>query len=276
MAINAEPTSKNTLLIVEDNLVLQDFMYELFKSQFRVLTASNGLEGLDLAKKRVPDLIISDIMMPGMNGIELCKQVKSSIETSHIPVILSSAKGAPQQILDGLMSGADDYFVKPFDVSILEFKVQNILKTQRALSERYQKNSWFVSPTSVTIEDDFLVKLKVIIVENMAIHNFGVNELASAVGMSVSVLYRKLRALTGYTVNEFIKLVRINESATLLKSGQYQIAEVALLVGYDDAKYFSKEFKKVFGNTPSKYLKTSVDSLDDSIITVENSNDLRN
>lgn len=249
----------NTILIIEDNDQLRVFIRNLFEEDFKILEADNGLRGLELAGEHLPDIVLSDVMMPEMNGIEVCNRLKNNISTAHIPVILLTARTQNDQIVEGLESGADDYLIKPFDPRILELKVNNLIRVRDDLKERYQQSVFVNQRDGSSIAQDvneaFIARLREMVTENISNPDFGVNDLASQVGMSVSVLYRKLRTLTGMTVNEFVKAIRLSEAKILLESGVYNVAEVATFIGFDDSKYFSKEFRKVFGKNPNEVKK---------------------
>jgi len=252
----------NTILIVEDNDQLRVFIRELFESEFNTLEAENGLRGLQLANEHLPDIILSDIMMPDMNGLQLCSHLKENITTSHIPVVLLTARAQNQQIIEGLALGADDYLVKPFDPRILELKIGNLLRQRDDLKKRYQQSVLMDQQGSDSIardkNEEFIGKLSSLVKGNISDRDFGVNELAMQIGMSVSALYRKLKSLTGMTINEFVKTIRFNEAKKLLDSGVYNVSEVSIMIGFDDSKYFSTEFKKIFGKTPIETKRGSV------------------
>ena len=251
----------NTILIVEDNDELRAFIIELFEGEFNTLEAENGLRGLELANEHIPDLILCDVMMPGINGLEVCKRLKNAVATAHIPVILLTARTQNEQIIEGLSSGADDYLIKPFDPRILALKINNLISLREELKQRYRQSLLVgqQEPGSIAqdMNDAFIAKLSALTIEHISDPNFGVNELAIQVGMSVSALYRKLRSLTGMTINEFVKTIRLNEARKLLESGVYNVGEVATSIGFEDARYFSKEFKKVFGKNPAEMKKQS-------------------
>ena len=255
----------NTILIIEDNDQLRVFIRELFEGEFKTLEAENGLRGLELANEHIPDIILSDVMMPEMNGLEVCNRLKSNVTTSHIPVVLLTARTQNEQIIEGLSSGADDYLVKPFDPRILELKIHNLIRLRDDMRTRYRQsvlmdNDAPDSSIARDMNEAFIVKLKDLVVENLSDSDFGVNELASEIGMSVSVLYRKMKSLTGMTVNEFVKSIRFNEARKLLETGVYPVGEVASMIGFEDSKYFSKEFRKTFGKTPNEMKKHVTDS----------------
>lgn len=248
---------KYTLLLVEDNEELRAFEKEIFSESYHVLEAANGREALEMAYEHIPDLILCDVMMPEINGIDVCKELKSDLRTSHIPVILLTARSAVSQVVEGLSACADDYLVKPFDNNVLMLKVGNLIKGRDQLKQLYQKslssNQEESSSSSVPdVNSEFLDKLRGLVLQNLEEADFGVNEMAFQVGMSVSVLYRKLRSLTGMTVNDFIKTVKMKRAFQLIESGHYNVNEVATMIGYEDTRYFSKEFKKVYGKNPSE------------------------
>ncbi|SDL20006.1 His Kinase A (phospho-acceptor) domain-containing protein [Siphonobacter aquaeclarae] len=248
---------EHTILLIEDNADLRAFEREALRQRFTILEAGNGAEGLALAKVHVPDLIICDIMLPGMDGLSVCRTLKAELETNHIPVILLSARGAAAQVREGLEAGADDYLVKPFDLLALELKIDNLIHVREMLKLRYSR-SLLLEPDEIVVDDKdgrFIEQLKELVMKHLPEPDFGVNEMALEVGTSVSVLYRKLRALTGMTVNDFMKNLRMKRAMQLLESGAYHINEVSLMVGYESTRHFSREFKKAFGKTPNEVRK---------------------
>jgi len=248
-----------TILIIEDNDQLRVFIRELFEGEYMTLEAENGLKGIEMAHEYVPDLILSDVMMPELDGLEVCRQLKNNIVTSHIPVVLLTARTQNYQIIEGLSTGADDYLIKPFDPRILELKVGNLIRLRDQEKQRYRQsvltNNYAAESIAKNVNDVFIAKLRDQVLENLSDPGFGVNELAMQMGMSVSVLYRKMKSLTGMTVNDFVKSIRFNEALKLLESGVYQVNEVAMMTGFEDSKYFSKEFRKVFGKIPNEIKK---------------------
>ncbi|GAA4439412.1 hypothetical protein GCM10023091_21500 [Ravibacter arvi] len=258
--VGASAKKANTILIVEDNDQLRVFIRELFESEFNTLEAENGLRGLQLANEHLPDIILSDIMMPDMNGLQLCSQLKENITTSHIPVMLLTARAQNQQIIEGLASGADDYLVKPFDPRILELKVSNLIRLRDDFKDRYRQSvltdhdEWGRN-IAKDKNEEFIIKLSSLVKEHISDRDFGVNELATQIGMSVSALYRKLRSLTGLTINGFVKEIRFNEAKKLLDSGVYNVSEISTMIGFEGSKYFSAELKKIYGKTPTEAKK---------------------
>ncbi|GGM99173.1 hybrid sensor histidine kinase/response regulator [Dyadobacter beijingensis] len=252
----------NTILIIEDNEQLRAFIRDLFHANYNVLEAENGLRGLELAEEHLPDIILSDVMMPEMNGLDLSMRLKTNLATSHIPVLLLTARMQSEQVIEGLRAGADDYLIKPFDSRVLQLKVNNLIRLRDEQKERYRSSISAEDPDpgrsiAQDVNEAFIVKLKYMVTESISDSDFGVNELAKQAGMSVSVLYRKVRSLTGMTVNDFVKTIRFNEAKKLLESGVYNVSEVASIVGYDSARHFSNEFKKVFGLNPSEVRKSN-------------------
>ncbi len=245
---------KCTLLLIDDNEELRAFATETLRDAYQILEANNGQSGLELAREHMPDLIVCDVMMPGMNGLEVSKTLRSEFQTRHIPIILVSARSTAEQMMEGLQAGADEYLIKPFDFRMLELKIDNLITTRKNLKEIYGR-SISLEPDNTNIDnpdEEFISRLKHLVADNISEPDFGVNEMAFQTGISVSVLYRKLRALTGMTVNEFTKNIRMRRALQLLESGSFNVNEVANMVGFDDSRYFSKEFSKTFGRKPSE------------------------
>lgn len=266
-----EPVSrrKGTLLIVEDNLELRQLIAEEFSSSYRVVTAENGQEGWETAIAQIPELVISDVMMPEMNGNDLCERIKADERTSHIPVILLTARTTQNEQIEGLQHGADLYLTKPFSIRVLSLSVRNLLmacervrqKTTKELT-RLNLNKTGVEPAGTPLDDVFLEKVTRIIDEHIDEVDFGVEKLAREIGMSVPVLYKKVRALTNMSVNEVVKIHRFRKAAEFLVQKEISISEVAGAVGYNDRKYFTKEFKRYFGVVPSDFTAETAASLD--------------
>ncbi|RUA10166.1 MAG: hypothetical protein DSY82_05115 [Flavobacteriia bacterium] len=255
---NIKDSDAPTLLIVEDNKELQDYLYNYFTVNYHVLIADNGEIGRELALKNSPDIIISDLMMPVMDGIEMCKRIKTDINTSHIPVIILTAKAGIENEKEGLETGADEFVLKPFNIEILKLRVENILKSRRKWIKKYRKNSDFesVEGLSNSLDQKFLEKAVSIIKDNMDNPDFSVEIFASEIAMSRSTLFKKLKSITGLSTSEFIRSIRIKRAAKHLRSGEYSITEVIFMVGFSDPKYFRTCFKKQFGKTPSEYIKS--------------------
>ena len=249
--------SKHELLIVEDNKDLSNFMKRHFSKYYKTRVAGNGEEALLRIEKSQPDIIISDVMMPKIDGNQLCERLKENIETSHIPIILLTAKTELDSKIEGLSKGAEDYMNKPFNLKELDLKVRNILKSIEDNKKRFAKFDTLDESieTLQNNEAQFIGKLTGIIIENIDDSNFHINELCEKAFISRPHLHRKLKKITGLSTSEFIRNVRLNEAKKLLKTRDFTIVEVADRVGYTDSAYFSKSFKKVFEKSPSEFLK---------------------
>lgn len=264
---------KPVVLLVEDNRDVRQFITDWLKNNYEVIQAENGVMGIELATNIIPDLVVSDVMMPEMDGFAMCNALKADERTNHIPVILLTAKATGDSHISGLKMGADIYLTKPFSIEVLMLQINNLLMAGLRIRENYARrirsgnqleslaqpdqNGKGVSSKTppVFIDDAFLNKVIAIIEKNIDNVEFGVPELASQVAMSQPVLYKKLNALTGLSVNDFIKSVRMSNALNLLKQKQYTIYEVAYMVGFTDRKYFSKEFKKQYGKAPSEFVE---------------------
>lgn len=246
------------VLLVEDNEDLRDYIARHLNIYCRIIEAVDGCKGFDSAVEKLPDLIISDVMMPGMDGYAFCKKIKSDARTSHIPVILLSAKASSENQIEGFETGADDYMSKPFNAKLLELKVMNIIKSRESLREHFIKNKTYsqLEPKRINVisaDEKFLEDALECIEKNMSNSEFGVEDFGKEIGLSRMQLYRKLKALTGQSANEFIRSIRLKRAAQLLETGQLTIAEVTYDVGFNDLKYFRDCFKKQFGVTPSQF-----------------------
>ncbi|WP_345947600.1 two-component regulator propeller domain-containing protein [Mucilaginibacter sp. PAMB04274] len=251
---------KLILLIVEDNLEVQEFVSSHFEPDFEIHTAQNGAVGLQKALELVPDIIISDVMMPEMNGITLCSKLKADARTSHVPVILLTARTPIIFNIEGLETGADDYITKPFNLTMLEARVWNLLDSRQKLRERYRREIT-LQPTNAAItspDEKFLERVMKYIEANMAEPTLSVEELGKEVGMSRVTLYRKIKALTNQTAVEFIRSVRLKRAAQLLEQNKLNVNEVAYMVGFLDIDYFRRCFKDEFGFTPKEFANQAV------------------
>jgi signal transduction histidine kinase/ligand-binding sensor domain-containing protein/AraC-like DNA-binding protein len=246
---------KPLVLIVDDNRDIRRFIKICLEENHRTIEAENGSTGLDKALKYIPDLIISDIMMPVTDGIEFCRKIKEREETCHIPVVLLTAWDSTERHIAGFQTGGDDYITKPFDSNILLARVQNLIISRKRLRDLFKKNI-LLEPAELTIEsadDQFIKKAVKIVEDNISDPDFDVRRFVREIGMSRSVLYRKLQAVTNQSANEFIRLIRLKRAAQLLKKTNCTIAEVSSDVGFNDPQYFSKCFSRQFGKTPSEY-----------------------
>lgn len=248
---------RGTILIVEDNQEIRHYLSSGLAELFNIREAGNGEEALEILKEHEADIIITDVMMPKMNGIKLCKNIKQNLRTCHIPVIILSAKTDIKDQLEGLQVGADDYIPKPFALSVLTSKIQNMMRTRRHMLEKYSK-SLEVEPEKITFNamDEELLKRAVSIVEaNIDNFEFSTDEFAQKLNMSRSNLHLKLKAITGESAIEFIRKVRFKKATELLKSGRYTVAEVSNMVGFNSSSYFATCFKKYVGCLPTEYIK---------------------
>ena len=258
-AIESGDKKRGTILIVEDNQEIRHYLCSGLADLFNTLEAGNGEEALEKLKDNEVDVIVTDVMMPVMDGIKLCKNVKQNIRTCHIPVIILSAKTDIKDQMEGLQMGADDYIPKPFSLAILTTKIQNMMRTRRRMLDKYAK-SLEVEPEKITFNamDEALLKRAMAIVEkNMDNIEFSTDEFAREMNMSRSNLHLKLKAITGESTIDFIRKIRFNEAAKLLKDGRYTVAEVSTMVGFNTPSYFATSFKKYFGCLPTEYIKKS-------------------
>lgn len=258
-SVESGDKKRGTILIVEDNNEIRRYLSNGLADLYNTLEAGNGEEALEKLKDNEVDVIVTDVMMPVMDGIKLCKNVKQNIRTCHIPVIILSAKTDIKDQMEGLQMGADDYIPKPFSLAILTTKIQNMMRTRRRMLDKYAK-SLEVEPEKITFNamDEALLKRAMAIVEkNMDNIEFSTDEFAREMNMSRSNLHLKLKAITGESTIDFIRKIRFNEAAKLLKDGRYTVAEVSTMVGFNTPSYFATSFKKYFGCLPTEYIKKS-------------------
>lgn len=245
-----------TILVVEDNSEIRSLITALVGKNYQVAESENGLLGWEMAVETLPDLIICDIMMPVMDGIELCRRLKQDERTSHIPVIILTARSSHIHQVSGLETGADAYITKPFSPELLLLNVRNLLMSRQVMRQKFLKHI-HLAPKDLTInaiDEAFMQKLLGYIDQHIADEDFGVSELASMIGMSKPVLYKKIRQLTNLSVNDFVKSIRLKKAMELVKLNRFTIYEVAYQVGFNDPKYFSREFKKQFGKSPRAFM----------------------
>lgn len=243
------------ILIVEDDPDFRKYLFDCLSLKYHVLEAKDGVQGLNLSIEQIPDLIISDVIMPEMDGYELCKRIKTTESTSHIPVILLTAKASEESKILGLETGADDYITKPFEIKELNVRIKNLIEQRRQLRLRFSRIQGLkpeeIATTSV--DEKFLKKALTILEARMSDLDFSVEEFAKEIALSRVQLHRKLRSLTGQSTSEFIRVVRLNRAAQLLKQNHESITQIAYLVGFNSSSYFSRSFYKHFGVTPSDY-----------------------
>ena len=248
---------KPVVLLVEDNEDFRTFMKETLDDDFVIHEAADGQLGYDKVHNVLPDLIISDVMMPNMDGLELCKKLREDIRTSHIPLILLTARTADEDKIKGLEIGADDYITKPFNMELLLLRVNNLLQKRSKMQKQFQKNVE-INPSEVEITsmDEKLIKKAIAIVEdNIEDPGFSVEDFSKELGMSRVYLYKKLTSITGKSPIEFMRIIRLKRGAQLLEKSQRTIAEVAYAVGFNSPRYFSKYFKEEYGMLPTAYVK---------------------
>lgn len=259
----AEKTgNREHILVVEDNADIRHYLAEKLKQYFSVSEAANGDEALALLKEKNDiELILTDVMMPGTDGIQLCKRVKQNLQTSHIPVIILSAKADVKEQLEGLQVGADDYIPKPFAMPVVLAKIRNLFRMRYLVRQRYSQ-SQEVEPDKIalnTLDQELLEKAVRVVEAHMDDVEFSTEQFAREMCMSRSGLHAKLKALTGESTNDFIRKIRFNRAAQLLKEGRYTVAEVSMMVGFNTPSYFASSFKKHFGCQPSEYGKKAME-----------------
>jgi DNA-binding response OmpR family regulator len=248
---------RRTILLVEDNDDMRHFIKSSLKDKFQIIEAVNGMKGLELARKFLPDAIVSDVMMSEMDGYEFCSKLKANNDTSQIPVILLTAKTSDDDFKQGFDVGADDYISKPFNIEVLEARIRNLIKLRKKLRDTYSREV-FLKPTDIKIassDEKFLTKAMKIIEKNISDPNYNIDQFSKDMAMSQSSLYRRLKSLTGESPNIFIKEIRLKRAASLLIQNEIPVSDVSGMVGFDDPSYFSKSFKQKYGVSPFNYSK---------------------
>ncbi len=258
--VSDNSAEKPLLLFIDDDDDLCSYACDYFSKSFNVINAINGQEGFDKANQHSPDIIISDIIMPEVDGLELCTRLKSDINTSHIPVILLTARSEVENYVEGFETGADDYIPKPFNIEVLEAKSKSLIENRRKLRKSFIRSLDFV-PKDITTsptDEQFLQRTLEIIEQNITNPEFGVQKLAGEMCVSRSLLHKKLTAIVDLSANDFITLIKLKKSALLLLNSNLSISEIAFEAGFNDPKYFSRCFKKHFGKSPSEYLSEKI------------------
>lgn len=253
-----ENTDENlpTVLIIDDNQDVRNYIRFLLQQQYDIVEAENGLEGVKLALKYVPDAIICDVMMPVMDGMECCRKLKTEMQTSHIPVIMLTAYTMDEQKIKGYECGADSYLTKPFNGKILKARLQNLIENHLRLQNFFTDQTGMTSKPQLNEADKgFVDKLRKEIEERLSNPDTNVEDLGAALGFSRVQLYRKTKALTGYAPNELLRIARLKKAASLLAATEKSIAEVTYEVGFSSPSYFTRCFKEFFGESPTDYLK---------------------
>jgi YesN/AraC family two-component response regulator len=255
--INENKEDLPVLLVIDDNPEIRKILISIFKNTFNVLEAEDGEKGLKTAQKEIPDCIISDVMMPNMDGFLFTKAIKENEITSFIPVVLLTAKTSDEAHLEGLKSTADAFLTKPFNHNILQETVSQLLQERKRLRQRYSKEL-ILKPLDVVInstDEKFLDKLQHLINEQLSNPDFSADDFANKMGMGKMQLYRKLKSLIGLSATEYLRSERLKAAATLLKKGNGNISEIAYSVGFNDLSYFSKCFKEMYHYSPSEFIK---------------------
>ena len=263
----AAPLNKRKVLIIEDDNDIREFLREEIGAYFEVEVAADGTSGFEKARTYDADLIICDVLMPGMTGFEVTKKLKTDFDTSHIPIILLTALNSPEKHLEGIEAGADAYIAKPFSVKLLLARVFRLIEQRDKLREKFSSEPGIVRPAMCTTDRDkeFADRLAAILEQNLARPEFSIDEFAQLMKLGRTVFYRKLRGVTGYSPNEYLRVVRMKKAAELLLSeDNLTVAEVSYKVGISDPFYFSKCFKAQFGVAPSVYQR-GVNSEGDSM-----------
>jgi YesN/AraC family two-component response regulator len=234
---------------------MRSYLQDCLASDYRVIEAIDGEDGLQIAIDKIPDLIISDVMMPRMDGFQLCQRLKSDERTSHIPIILLTARATAESKIKGLELGADDYILKPFDRAELQVRAKNLIEQRRKLRERFSRDI-SLQPKEIAVtsyDEKFLQRAMNIIEQHLSNPNFDVMILTREVGMSRMQLHRKLQALTNQSANKFIRSLRLKKAADLLNQKYGNVAQIAYEVGFNNPAYFAECFRKQFGKLPSEY-----------------------
>jgi len=251
-------TKEHSILIIDDNLEILSYLNDILSDTYSIIQADNGETGFQKASSEIPDLIISDVMMPGKDGITLCKELKSQITTSHIPIILLTARTSTVFEIEGLKTGADDYVTKPFNAKVIRARIESLLENREKLREHLLNKVRF-EPTASEVESDsdtenaFIHKAILLVENNLDNASFGIENMVDELFMSQSTLYRKIKSLTGLSLTAFIRSIRLKKSAQLILSSDLNLNQIAYEVGFNDYKYFKTSFKKQFNCLPSQY-----------------------
>lgn len=248
-------TSKSTVLVIDDNIDIRSYVRELLYPDYSVLEAADGMEGIRKAMTYVPDIIISDIMMPGIDGIECCRQLKSELQTCHIPIILLTACSLDEQRIKGYDGGADSYISKPFNSQVLLSRIRNLLESTQRIKHAMGETSLIVRENPCDMDKEFVDKFKNLVESQMSNSDLNVEDLGKDMGLSRVQLYRKIKSLTNYAPNELLRITRLKRASSLLSSTDLSIAEVCYEVGFTSPSYFTKCYKEFYGESPSDLLK---------------------
>ena len=259
---------KECILVVEDGEDMRNYLVNSLLGEYKIFAVKSAEEALDFLQKKVVDVVLSDVMMSTMDGIELCRRLKMNFETSHLIVIMMTASIRHENVISAFESGADDYITKPFDIDVLRFKISNMLHTRRKMQQHYLSSMFLKGnkpaeqesvPLANSFDDEFLKKAIKLVTDNVDNSDFTINELCQKMAMSRTLLYEKLKAITGQSPSEFIRIIRLRYAKELLMSGKYSVPTVATMTGFINAKYFSTVFKKYFGDNPSSIIPKKED-----------------
>lgn len=248
-------SSKPSVLVIDDNVDIRSYVHGLLHSEYTVIEAADGSEGIRKAMKYVPDLIISDVMMPGIDGIECCRRLKSELQTCHIPVILLTACSLDEQRIQGYDGGADSYISKPFSSQLLMARVRNLIDSHRRLKQFFGDRQTLAKEDVCDMDKDFVERFKALIEAKMGDSSLNVEDLGKDMGLSRVQLYRKIKSLTNYSPNELLRIARLKKAASLLASSDMTVAEIGYEVGFSSPSYFTKCYKEQFGESPTDFLK---------------------
>lgn len=257
--ISKQEQHKPLILLVEDNKELRSLLNDDLNTQYRIKEAVDGDQGLKMAKKLMPDLIVSDVMMPKMDGFEMCELLKSKLETCHIPIILLTAKTLEEDRIKGYEHGADGYISKPFVANVLKARISNLLEAREKMRKRFSEIGGVVVSSEITtsnLDKAFLDKVTKIVIDNISDVDFDQEQLLNELDIANSQLYRKIKALTGQNPSTFVRTVKLKYAAEKLLSGEYSIKEISYMTGFNSMAYFSKTFKGLFGVTPTQYINS--------------------
>jgi DNA-binding response OmpR family regulator len=253
--VDDKKSGKPLLLIVEDNPDLRTYIRDVMQHGYQFQEAPDGQTGFEIAKEAMPDLIISDVMMPKMDGYELCDKLKTDQVTSHIPVILLTARASKESKLEGLETGADDYLIKPFDADELNVRVKNLITQRKRLQEQFARKI-SVDPKDIAVtsmDEQFLQRALNVLEQHIVDAEFDAETFAAELSVSRSMLHRKLRGLAGQSTTEFIRTIRLKRAAQLIQKNAGSISEIAYQVGFNHLSYFSECFRKQFGVNPKEF-----------------------
>lgn len=253
---NAEEDDREIrIVIAEDNEELRKFLFNVLSRYYSCFEACDGEEAWNIILDTIPDIVISDVVMPKIDGYELCKMVKADINTCHIPFIMLTAKNSSENVIEGYNSGVDSYVTKPFDIQIILSQISRLIKNRELIRSKYKKQNFMVevSPNNPSKDDEFLSKVRSLLDDNFNNTDFNVKEMAILLEMSTTQLYRKIKTLTGYSPVEFMRIARLHKAHDLLKLQKYSIKEVCFLVGFNNLSYFVKCFREYFGITPANF-----------------------